>query len=95
MPLYEYECPKHGRFEKIQPMRDGTKETLYYCYCPMPRCNFLAPPVISLSYFHISWKHLKAKSEKSPEAPAGSQYEPEWDQAYQGPQVKPKASLPV
>ena len=81
MPLYEYECPEHGRFEKIQPMRQE-KNVEYRGYCPAPGCMVLAQPVISRTHWAMGWKFLKDKSEKSPPAPADSGYYPEWDEAY-------------
>jgi len=81
MPIYEYECPDHGKFEELQPMR-SEKEVEYRCYCPAPGCMILAPPVISPVNWKMGWKFLKGKSEHSPAAPTGSGYYPEWDQAY-------------
>lgn len=81
MPLYEYECPEHGKFEELQPMR-GDEEVEYRSYCPAPRCRVLAQPVISRINWFMGWKFLKDKSEKSPPAPTDSGYYPEWDQAY-------------
>lgn len=94
MPLYEYECPEHGRFERIQPMR-LEKDVEYRCYCPTPGCMVLAQSVISQINWHMGWKFLKDKSEKSPPAPTDSGYHPDWDEAYKGPQVSPKASVPL
>jgi putative FmdB family regulatory protein len=40
MPIYEYDCPKHGRFEKIKNNRDLVE------VCP--ECNDLCDVVISI-----------------------------------------------
>jgi len=39
MPIFEYECPKHGRFEKLQ------KEFTEGSICP--ECGRLSPKVMS------------------------------------------------
>ena len=87
MPIYEYECPDHGKFEKLQPMRKEDNVE-YRSYCPAPGCMVLAQPVITSFSWFMGWNFLKNKSEKSPPAPTDSGYHPEWDQAYQGPQVR-------
>lgn len=86
MPLYEYECDPCGiHFEKILPISQR-----YLAFCPF--CGNRVRLKISLSNWFMGWNYLKAKSEKSPPAPEDSGYYPEWDEAYKGPQVAPKAS---
>ena len=86
MPIYEYECLPCGiHFEKLLPMNHRNLPT-----CPF--CGNKASLKISRSNWFAGWKFLKDKSEKSPEAPSGSQYESAWDEEYQGQQAKPKAS---
>ncbi len=81
MPLYEYDCPIHGVFEKLEPMRGSGKGMDYYAKCP--GCGHLAGAIVSVPATHQhGWGYLKDRSEKSPPAPTGSQFEPLWDQAY-------------
>ena len=82
MPIYEYECDPCGiHFEKLLPMSQR-----YLPTCPF--CGNKAKLKISLSNWGMGWKFLKDKSRNSPPAPEDSGYHPEWDQAYQGPQVR-------
>ena len=76
MPLYEYECPKHGKFEELVPMSQSSEDNV------CPKCRQVARRVMSLTHWYMGWKFLKDKSEKSPPAPTDSGYHPEWDQAY-------------
>ena len=81
MPIYEYECPVHGKFEKIERTYNSHMR-------PCPQCGHMAQKIISLSSWKMGWNFLRNKSEGSPPAPEDSGYHPEWDQAYQGPQVR-------
>lgn len=42
MPLYEFECPEHGRFEMLWPIRD-----CYRSWCICPECGFACERVAS------------------------------------------------
>lgn len=42
MPMYEYECPKHGKFESYNPSPNRVAETRP---CPDPKCGKSAPRV--------------------------------------------------
>lgn len=76
MPIYEYECVRHGKFEKLRPMSEATKPGL------CPNCCEESPRVISIVHWSMGFNFLKDKFEKSPPAPTDSSYHPEWDQAY-------------
>ena len=84
-PIYEYECPNGHITEKLKPME--------YRHIPvLCHCQRLAALIISRTHWFMGWKFLKDNSEKTPAAPTDSGSHPAWDEAYQGPQVKPKAS---
>ena len=86
MPFYEYECPDEHKHERLKPISQSSDDAL------CPECGQVAVRIMSVPASHQhGWKFLKDKSEKSAPAPSGSQYEPLWDQAYQGPQIQPKA----
>ena len=79
MPFYEYVCEKHKRpvrFEQRRPMSESSLSA------PCPQCGEDSQRVISKFSWHLGFKFLKDKSEKSPPAPEDSGYYPEWDQAY-------------
>ncbi len=76
MPLYEYECKRGHKHELIRPMRESAADSI------CPGCGEYASRIISRMSWHMGWKFLKGKSEKSPPAPIDSGYYPEWDQAY-------------
>ena len=40
MPLYEYECPEHGRFEKLKPIEERYDQ-------PCPECGKVCSLLIS------------------------------------------------
>ena len=80
MPIYEYECPEHGRFEKYSPNFHEGHTEFYAAPCTV--CGEFCNGVMSPVNWSMGWKFLKNQSEKSPAAPSGSQYEPAWDQAY-------------
>ena len=76
MPIYEYECARHGKFSKLRPLSESSKTA------PCPNCQEEAHRVISPVHWKMGFKFLKNKSEKSPPAPTDSGFHPEWDQAY-------------
>ena len=88
MPLYEYECPNRHKFEILRPM--DRRNDLIHCSI----CRGLGRLLMSRMHWSMGWNFLKEKSRESPPAPTDSGYHPEWDQAYRGPQVVPKASIP-
>ena len=46
MPLYEYDCPEHGRFERLEPYRPtGVDSRDFVAKCP--KCDRWADGVIS------------------------------------------------
>lgn len=51
MPIYEYECPKCGRFEAVQKMSD--KPLKCKPDCTEAKCPKQAERVISASAFHL------------------------------------------
>lgn len=54
MPLYEYECEKHGRFDRIEPVRPWGIDSKYFA-APCPKCKQFGSGVIS-SFFHM-WRN--------------------------------------
>lgn len=46
MPIYEYECPKHGKFEALKSMGER-----YITLCP--ECGEICSLVMSLSHFKM------------------------------------------
>lgn len=76
MPLYEYECNEHGKFDKLRPMSESTLPDL------CPTCGKESKRIISPVNWVMGFKFLKDKSVKSQPAPEDSGYHPEWDQAY-------------
>lgn len=74
MPLYEYKCPEHGKFEDLRPMAASSIPAL------CPKCGQMSERVISLVSWHMGWNFLKGR--KPEPAPEDSGYHPEWDQAY-------------
>lgn len=49
MPLREFECPEHGRFEELI-----TGDYPQHAYCPI--CNFFAPFVFSSATFRVTFQ---------------------------------------
>ena len=46
MPLYEYKCPEHGRFDRLEPYRPtGVDSNDYVAPCPV--CNEFGLGVIA------------------------------------------------
>jgi len=92
MPHYEYECNRHGerplRFEERRPMSESSLPA------PCPQCGEDSQRVMSVTHWYMGWNYLKGKALDSAPAPEDPGYYPEWDQAYQGPQVTPRASIP-
>lgn len=76
MPLYEYECTKKHRFEMYRSI--DRRHDPIHC----KECRGVGRLLISGFTWHMGWKFLKDKSEKSPPAPTDSGYHPEWDEAY-------------
>lgn len=75
MPIYEYICPDHGRFEHIEPLRGGHCE--FYCAgCPV--CGEISNGVISKpGNWKMGWGFLN--NIKSEPAPNDAGYYPKWD----------------
>ncbi len=76
MPIYEYECEQGHRSEHRLPYSQSSEDNV------CPKCRQVAKRVISRMFWHMGWKFLKDRSEKSPPAPTDAGYYPEWDQAY-------------
>ena len=49
MPLYEYDCPNHGKFEAIKPMSDGQ-----FALCPV--CGERVGKVMSACNWSFGWR---------------------------------------
>jgi putative FmdB family regulatory protein len=49
MPLYEYNCPEHGKFEAHRPMR--VRET-----ANCPKCGQLCDKVMSTCNWSFGWR---------------------------------------
>lgn len=45
MPVYEFKCPEHGKFEKLKMIDSAYME-------PCPKCGRLSKKLISLSHFN-------------------------------------------
>ena len=71
MPIYEYSCPEHGRFEELRPVEARTIPAL------CPECDKISERVMSVSKWVMGWKHLA--NVKSEPAPEGAGYYPKWD----------------
>ncbi len=53
MPLYEYECKKHGRFDRLEPARPwGVDSSYHVAHCP--ECGKWGDGVISTFNFKFS-----------------------------------------
>ncbi len=48
MPLYEYGCPTHGRFEKLRPMSEYDRPSI------CPECGKESSRVVSSSYSRMA-----------------------------------------
>lgn len=73
MPLYEYECKEHGKFDKLRPMSESTLPGL------CPTCGKESERIMSPARWKMGWGFLKKFSEKSPPAPEDAGFYPEWD----------------
>lgn len=90
MPLYEFECEEHGKFEALFPRVVGVE------YQPCPTCDVPAPRVFSLTvmrpdaYWHgvkttnygyvTSASQLKAEMKRRNHVPVGDRTDREaWD----------------
>lgn len=88
MPIYEYECDEGHKHQRRRPMSQCKENAI------CPDCGQEAKRIISVTFWHMGWNFLKGKALDSEPAPEDPGYHPEWDQAYQGPQAYPKASVP-
>ena len=71
MPLYEYECPEHGKFEKLKRLPDDYMETC-------PKCGKLCRKLMSVFSSRIDWNSVLKKMIPE-EAPNDAGYHPKWD----------------
>lgn len=71
MPLYEYECPIHGKFDKLNPI--GKHSEFERC----PQCGLASQRQVSSFSWYMGWKHLA--NVKSEPAPNDAGYHPKWD----------------
>ena len=76
MPCYEYKCDEGHKSERFRPMSMCKENAI------CPECGQEAKRIMSATFWHLGFKFLKDKSEKSPPAPTDSGYHPEWDEAY-------------
>lgn len=72
MPLYEYECPEHGKFEELVPMSQHREDNI------CPKCRQVAQRVMSACTFAIDWNSVMKKMTPE-EAPNDAGYHPKWD----------------
>jgi len=49
MPLYEYKCTKHGKFEMIKPMNDGATACC-------PDCGEISNKILSPCNWSFGWR---------------------------------------
>lgn len=55
MPIYEYECPEHGRFEELRALDAGNRE-------PCPDCGIMCKKVLStFSFAFDTLNHSQSK----------------------------------
>lgn len=73
MPLYEYECKEHGKFENLRPMSESELPDL------CPTCSQESPRIMSSYNWYMGWEFLKGISDKSEPAPNDAGYHPKWD----------------
>ncbi len=53
MPIYEYECKEHGKFEALEPMRKvGTKVGDYTLPCPI--CATYCDSIMSVANYRMA-----------------------------------------
>ena len=71
MPLYEFECPEHGKFEELRPLDAHSIPAL----CPV--CDKISERVMSASSWVMGWRFLNNRP--SEPAPNDSGYHPKWD----------------
>ena len=71
MPLYEYECPEHGKFEELRPVDARTIPAL------CPKCGQMSERIMSAFRWVMGWDFLK--NVKSEPAPTDAGYHPKWD----------------
>ncbi|MEM7496458.1 MAG: zinc ribbon domain-containing protein [Pseudomonadota bacterium] len=66
MPVYEYECASHGRFEQMRPMAQFDRP------CPCPACGAEAPRVTALPRLAVlstGDRHAHATNERAQHEP--------------------------
>lgn len=49
MPIYEYECPQHGKFEKLKRLPTDAME-------PCPKCGKLCKKLMSVCSASFGWR---------------------------------------
>ncbi|KKM23425.1 hypothetical protein LCGC14_1615350 [marine sediment metagenome] len=53
MPIYEYDCTEHGKFDVLEPMRKvGTKVDEYTSPCP--KCKTYCASIMSASSYRMA-----------------------------------------
>jgi len=70
MPLYEYECPRHGPFEKMRPLADSSaKQSCPTCGAAAPRAYLSA---VRFSAMAPALRAAHATNERSAHEPRSS-----------------------
>jgi len=76
MPLYEYECEKHGdkpvRFEQRRPMSESSLPA------PCPECGEDSQRVMSPCSYKLNFNQMM-RALPAKEAPNDRGFHPEWD----------------
>ncbi|WKZ57389.1 MAG: zinc ribbon domain-containing protein [Bdellovibrionota bacterium] len=70
MPIYEYECPKCGRFDALQKVSE--KPLKAKPECSDPKCPRAAQRVMSPSAFHLKGSGWYKTDYTAPSSAAGS-----------------------
>ena len=66
MPIYEYDCPEHGLFEELRPMRHSSEAAA------CPECTGASPRVLSATRTNVVPRAVSlahTRNEKSQHAP--------------------------
>lgn len=72
MPIYEYECQKGHKHERLRPMSDSDEDSV------CPECGQQARRLMSVSTFQIDFNSVIRKMTPE-EAPNDAGYHPKWD----------------
>ncbi len=95
MPIYEYDCTKHGKFETLEPMRKvGTKVGDYTSPCP--RCAIYCGSIMSKTNYRMAElfqvKDSKGNILKSKQVVKDN---PEWNDNAREQKAEPTGKVPA